>query len=90
MSGTLSLDEDGTIPVLDGWMTLPKAGEVLGITRQSAYKMAKKKKFKTLHLVEGTSIVLVRTEEVEALAKSRLEITRKSSCLGLTHVPPSM
>ena len=71
MSGTLSLDADGTLPVLEGWMTLPRAGEVLGITRQSAYKMAKKKKFKTLHLVEGTSIVLVRTEEVEALSVVR-------------------
>ena len=63
-------NEEGVI-VISGLMTLPMAAKELGVSRQNAYKMAKKGRFETLYVIEGTDLTFVRVYEVEELRQAR-------------------
>lgn len=60
------LTENDTIPVLDGWITLPDAANILKISRQHAYNRAANGHFKSLHRV-GSSVFLVDEAEIRDL-----------------------
>lgn len=71
----VKLSENPDIPVLDGWVTLTEAGEMLGITRQHSYKRAQHDGYKSLHRIGNSSITVVSTTEVEELAEARRKRT---------------
>lgn len=60
------LTEKTDIPVLDDWITLPDAANILNISRQQAHNKAVAEQFKTLHRI-GSSTFVVRKSEVEGL-----------------------
>ena len=62
---------DREVPRLDGWLTLPEAAELLGVTRQQAFKMAKQGAFKTEHRIGQTMVV--KNSEVMQMVLDRDE-----------------
>lgn len=67
------------IPVLEGWVNLTEAAEILGITRQHAYKRAKltaqgkRGGWRTLHQIGSKPMYVVSLSEVKG------ELERKAS-----------
>ena len=59
------------IPKLDGWVNLTEASEILGITRQHAYKMArlanegKSGGWRTLHQIGTKPTYVVSVTEIQ-------------------------
>lgn len=57
------------VPRLEGWLTFPEAGEVLGISKQMVHKLAfpasGKSAFSTVRAVGDRPMYLVKEEEVE-------------------------
>lgn len=67
------LDPDGTLPRIPGWVTLTQAGELLGVSRQHSYRMARERTFKTLSRVGDSFTTVVSTEEIEQMRVVRRE-----------------
>jgi hypothetical protein len=72
MSENLTYD----VPELDGWMSLPAAGDMLHVSRQRLFQMVQERKWESIHRIRGKApedpadsgrpaIYVVRTEEVE-------------------------
>ncbi len=65
------------IPVLEGWVNLTEAAEILDITRQHAYKRAKLANagkaggWKTLHQIGTKPMYVVSIEELKAELEAR-------------------
>lgn len=45
--------ERKSIPVLRGWTSLPKAGSLLGVSRQRLFQMVDEGKWTTIHQIPG-------------------------------------
>ena len=64
------------IPILDGWVNLTEAAEMIGITRQHAHKKArlanegKPNGWKTIHRVGSKPMYVVSTHEIEEIHAS--------------------
>jgi hypothetical protein len=84
--------DDGGIPVLEGWLSLPAVGDLLGVTRQRIYQMGlNERKFATIRKIPGKApddpgkrarpaVYVVKTEEAERfLAEQRAAIARHDS-----------
>lgn len=69
----MKLSEDPSVPVLEGWVNITEAAELLGITRQHGYKMAKNGGFKSLHKVGSQPAYVISTLEIAAILKDREE-----------------
>jgi hypothetical protein len=76
------VDADNVRP-LEFWVSLPEAGDMLGISRQRAYGWAAENKFKTIRKIssgEGKrATFVVRRSEIEKLVKARGEAGRPTS-----------
>lgn len=57
------------VPQVDEWMSLPEAGDSLGVSRQQVHRMAASGRFETLSRV-GTYLV-VASQEVLSMQSSR-------------------
>lgn len=70
-------DEGGyvSIPRLEGWLTFPEAGELLGVTKQMVHKLVFKSKVfdlrTDLRTVGDRPIYIVKEEKVRALKERR-------------------
>ncbi len=59
------------LPILDGWVNLTEASEILGISRQHAYKRARNTSqgrsggFKTLHQIGSKPMYVVSVQELQ-------------------------
>jgi predicted site-specific integrase-resolvase len=64
-----------TVRPLEFWVSLPEAGEMLGISRQRAYGWAAEGKFKTIRKIssgaEKRATFVVKRTEIEKLVKAR-------------------
>lgn len=67
------LDPDGTLPRIPGWVALTEAGDLLGVSRQHAYRMARERTFKSLARVGDSFTIVVSTDEVEEMQRERRE-----------------
>lgn len=65
------LDPEGTLPLLPGWVGITEAGELLGVTRQHAYRMAEMGKFESLCRIGKAHIFVVSMDEVERMRVQR-------------------
>ena len=70
-----SLDPDNTLPILDDWVSLTEAAQLLGFSRQHAYKLAQDRAFHTLRRVGTAHIAVVSREEVKNMAEKRRKTT---------------
>lgn len=68
---------ESDIPVLDGWVPLSEAADLIGISRQHAWRMATASppKWKTVHRVGTSGVYVVSLEEVEAKRRKRARDT---------------
>lgn len=73
------------VPVLEGWVNLTEAAEILGITRQHSYKRAKlgaqgkSGGYSTLHQVGTKPMYVVSLTELEAELEARRKVEPESS-----------
>jgi hypothetical protein len=65
------LDPTRALPVLEGWVGLTEAGELLGVSRQYSYRMAAQGKYMTLHRVGSAHMFVVKRSEVERMMADR-------------------
>lgn len=56
---------DIDFPVLKGWVLLAEAADILGVTKQQAYRLAREKVFGTVHRIGTSNFYVVAIEEVE-------------------------
>lgn len=67
----MKLADKQDIPTLEGWVTIQDAANILGYSRQYAYRQATEGKFKTLHRISNIDIFVVQEKEVKDMAFSR-------------------
>lgn len=73
--------ELNNIPTLDGWVNLTEAAEMLGITRQHAFKKARQANdghpsgWKTIRRIGSKPMYVVSTTEIKELLAARGEET---------------
>lgn len=73
--------ELNNIPKLDGWVNLTEAAEMLGITRQHAFKKARQADaglpngWKTIHRVGSKPMYVVSTSEIVQLQSGEEDTT---------------
>lgn len=73
--------ELNNIPTLDGWVNLTEAAEMLGITRQHAFKKARQANdghpsgWKTIRRVGSKPMYVVSTAEIAELQAARTDKT---------------
>jgi hypothetical protein len=76
-SPKVKLSENPELPVLEGWVNLTEAAEIIGITRQHSYKKASRfgqvGGYKTLHRVGNQATYVVATSELDEILKDRKE-----------------
>lgn len=65
------LDPDGTLPKIPGWVSITEAGDMLGVTRQHAYRMARERTFTTLSRLGESFTIGVTIAEVEQMQDER-------------------
>lgn len=53
------------VPVLPGWVNLTEAAEMIGVSRQHSYRMARDGKWTTLHRIGTKEFYVVSLEEVQ-------------------------
>ena len=76
----MKLSDNQDIPVLKGWVNMTEAAEMLGITRQHAYKLSTNGAFKTLHRVGTQPTFVISVKEIELkLKKKASEAAEKDS-----------
>jgi len=67
------------VPVLEGWVNLTEAAEILGITRQHSYKRAKLGAqgkpggYRTLHQIGTKPMYVVSLSEIQKELEARRE-----------------
>lgn len=70
------------VPVLDGWVNLTEAAEILGISRQHSYKRAKLTSsnrpggWKTLHQIGTKPMYVVAQSELQEELESKKRINK--------------
>lgn len=69
----MKLSDNSDIPVLKGWVNMTEASEMLGITRQHAYKLSTQGAFKTLHRIGTQPSFVISVKEIE------LKLRKKAS-----------
>ncbi len=57
---------DIDFPVLEGWVLLAEAADILGVTKQQAYRLARENAFKSVHRIGTSNFYVVSVEDVEA------------------------
>ena len=67
---TGKLTESENVPVLEEWINLTEAAEILGLSRQYVNKIAEKT-FKSLHKLGNSPALVVRRSEIEAIKERR-------------------
>lgn len=67
----MKLSEDPDVPMLEGWVNLTEGADLLGITRQHAYKTAKQGKYKTLHKIGHQPSYVIATTEIDEILAER-------------------
>lgn len=72
-----ALDPDGTLPKVPGWVSITEAAQMLGVSRQHGFRMAKNRRFETLSRVGTSFTFVVKTEEVERLLRDRQDTPSK-------------
>jgi hypothetical protein len=62
-------DEQRELPVLKDWITISRAAEMLGMSRQAAHKAIETNRITTAHTIEsvGQDPIVVRRDEIEAM-----------------------
>lgn len=65
----MALYEDA--PVLEGWITLTDAAELLGISKQAVHKMVTSHKITTLHKIGRKPLYIMREAEITRLRELR-------------------
>lgn len=73
---SLKLSEDPNVPVLEGWVNITEAAEMLGITRQHSYKRANTNGYKSLHRIGKQPAYVVAISEIEEIIEDREERKR--------------
>lgn len=74
--------ELNNIPKLDGWVNLTEAAEILGITRQHAFKKARQADaglsngWKTIRRVGSKPMYVVNTSEIADMLASKMAQNR--------------
>lgn len=67
----MKLSENPEIPVLEGWVNLTEAGEMIGVSRQHAYRLAASDYFKTLKRVGTQPVFVVATSELAEINEEK-------------------
>ena len=67
------LTENDSIPVLEEWISLTEAAEILGLSRQYVNKRATNGDYATLHRLGNSPALVVQREEIENIARRRTE-----------------
>lgn len=73
----LPLSQNQDVPVLEGWVAITEAAELLGFTRQYCYRLAQHGYFDSLRRIGKSATFVVSTGEVEAkkvLRKKSLDV----------------
>lgn len=65
------------LPELEGWLTLPEAAKLLGLTRQRVYQMVQVGTLKSVMKLGDKPTYIIRKAEIEPLVQARLSDTRK-------------
>lgn len=65
------LTENADIPVLQEWISLTEAAEILGLSRQYVNKKASLGTYKTLHRLGNSPSLVVRRKEIEKIRDKR-------------------
>lgn len=73
----MKLSEDPTVPVLNGWVNITEAADMLGITRQHGYKLASHNGFKSLHKVGNQPAYVISTVEIAEMIEQRARKARE-------------
>lgn len=60
-----------TTPVLPGWLTLPDAGDCLGVTRKRSYQMYDEGRFASAHKIGDRPLIVVSVTEVQRIKAER-------------------
>lgn len=66
------------VPILEEWVTLPTAAQMLGVTKQTVHNMVAAGKFPSVHTISGTgkrNIYVVRRAEVFDVRAARQQAT---------------
>lgn len=58
-------------PQLGDWITIAEAAEILGITRQNAWKLAGRGKFRSVHKIGSKKFFVISRAEVEEYKEAR-------------------
>ena len=68
-------------PILEGWIGIPEAGEMLGISRQHSFKLASKRPedggYATLHRIGSSFVCVVALSEIEMRIESKAARAKK-------------
>lgn len=56
---------DLDIPPLDGWVLIAEAADLLGVTRQHAYRLVRDKELKNVRRLGTSTFYVVKTSEVQ-------------------------
>ncbi len=76
----VKLRDDPSVPTLAGWVNITEAAEILGITRQHSYKLARtpvsEGGYKTLHRVGTQPSYVVSVKELEERIAAKSEKAR--------------
>lgn len=67
----MKLSEDPNVPMLDGWVNLTEAAELLGVTRQHVYKRASTGGFQSLHKIGHQPQFVISTAEIDEINVAR-------------------
>jgi hypothetical protein len=67
----MKLSENPDIPVLEGWVNLTEAGDLIGVSRQHAYRLAAKGYFETLKRVGTQPVFVVSTTELNSINEEK-------------------
>jgi excisionase family DNA binding protein len=74
---------DLDIPVLDGWVLIAEAAEMLGVTRQHAYRLVRNGDLTNVRRLGTSSFYVVKTADVDKrisdLAERKAERAEKAS-----------
>jgi hypothetical protein len=65
------LSENKSIPVLDDWVGITEAAELLGYTRQHTYRSAQFGKFKSLHRIGDSVFCVISKAEIASILEAK-------------------
>lgn len=60
------LSQNQDVPVLEGWVAITEAAEILGFTRQYCYRLAQNGYFESIRRVGKSTTFVISTEELDS------------------------